>query len=139
MIRLYLLDGSMMDSRENLHSHLYMQFALPEHYGRNLDALWDCLTEKTPGCIVIQRAESADPIALSHLLRVLLDLVRRDARWEIQLSTGDPDCHAHGAPEEGEPPVCTGDCKNCTIAAASAGLCEEAPHRSLDDSDDIFG
>ena len=147
MIRLYLLDGTMMDSRENLHSHLYMQFALPEYYGRNLDALWDCLTEKEPGCIVIQRAELAESYALGQLMRVLLDLVRRDPRWEVQLSTGDPDCHAHGAAPEDEI-GCTGDCANCTISHGtglssqdelSPTTCPSAAPRSLDDSDDIFG
>ena len=60
MLRLYPLDGRMMDSKDALHSHLYMQFSLPAYYGRNLDALWDCLTEKEPGCILIQRADAAD-------------------------------------------------------------------------------
>ena len=49
MLRIYLLNGVMMDTAENLHSHLYLQFGLPSHYGRNLDALWDCLCEKEPG------------------------------------------------------------------------------------------
>ena len=147
MIRLYLLDGTMMGSRDEMHSHLYMQFALPDHYGRNLDALWDCLTDKAPGCIVIQRAERADSMALGQLMRVLLDLVRRDPRWEIQLSTGDPDCHAHGAAPEDDI-GCTGDCESCSIAHGtglssnaefSPASCPSVLPISLGDSDDIFG
>ena len=147
MIRLYLLDGTMMGDRDSMHSHLYMQFALPDYYGRNMDALWDCLTEKEAGCIVIQRAEHADGPALGQLMRVLMDLVRRDPHWEVQLSTGDPDCHAHGAAPEDEL-GCTGDCTSCKIAVGtgltsseelSPATCPSAAHRSLDDSDDIFG
>jgi len=147
MIRLYLLDGTMMEDRDSMHSHLYMQFALPDYYGRNMDALWDCLTEKEAGCIVIQRAEHADGPALGQLMRVLMDLVRRDPHWEVQLSTGDPDCHAHGAAPEDEL-GCTGDCTSCIIAVGtgltsseelSPATCPSAAHRSLDDSDDIFG
>ena len=33
MLRLYPLDGRMMDSKDALHSHLYMQFSLPAYYG----------------------------------------------------------------------------------------------------------
>ena len=93
MLLIYLINGAMMDTRENLHSHLYLQFGLPAHYGRNLDALWDCLREKEPGCIVFQRAECVDNALLLPLVGLLLDLVRRDGAWQLQLSTGSPDCH----------------------------------------------
>ena len=38
------LDGRALDSREALHQALAALLALPDHYGRNLDALHDCLT-----------------------------------------------------------------------------------------------
>lgn len=38
-----LIDGNIRDIDE-LHSVLSSQLNLPEYYGRNLDALWDCLT-----------------------------------------------------------------------------------------------
>ena len=93
MLRLYPLDGRMMDSKDALHSHLYMQFSLPAYYGRNLDALWDCLTEKEPGCILIQRADAAEKSLLLPLLGLFLDLVRETPGWSVRLSTGSPDCH----------------------------------------------
>lgn len=34
-----------MVSREEAHAYLKETFAFPEHYGKNLDALHDCLTE----------------------------------------------------------------------------------------------
>ncbi|MBE6910119.1 MAG: barnase inhibitor [Ruminococcaceae bacterium] len=40
-----LIDGALIQSREALHDSLARQLALPEWYGRNLDALFDCLTD----------------------------------------------------------------------------------------------
>lgn len=44
-MRKIILDGSAMTGREMLHDALSAQLDLPEYYGRNLDALYDCLTE----------------------------------------------------------------------------------------------
>ncbi|WP_010273162.1 barstar family protein [Paenibacillus senegalensis] len=38
------INGRAITSREQLHSQLKEQLGLPDHYGRNLDALWDGLT-----------------------------------------------------------------------------------------------
>lgn len=40
-----VLDGRMLHSRAALHEALAHRLALPEHYGANLDALYDCLTQ----------------------------------------------------------------------------------------------
>ena len=42
----YELDGALMTDRETAHSYLKSTLALPEYYGRNLDALYDLLTEQ---------------------------------------------------------------------------------------------
>ena len=41
----YHLDGKKMVSKEETHAYLQEVFAFPAHYGKNLDALYDCLTE----------------------------------------------------------------------------------------------
>ena len=41
------LDGRAFHSKEALHASLQTALSLPEHYGKNLDALFDCLTEPT--------------------------------------------------------------------------------------------
>ena len=41
-----VIDGQSMTSREAVHDRLAVCLDLPEHYGRNLDALYDCLTER---------------------------------------------------------------------------------------------
>lgn len=37
------LDASRMDSRRPAHEYLKAQMDFPEYYGKNLDALYDCL------------------------------------------------------------------------------------------------
>ena len=43
-MREYTIDSAAMTSRSAAHSELQHALELPEHYGRNLDALWDCIT-----------------------------------------------------------------------------------------------
>ncbi|MBR6766549.1 MAG: barstar family protein [Clostridia bacterium] len=40
-----ILDGKAISGRMELHSALKAGLGLPDHYGRNLDALNDCLSE----------------------------------------------------------------------------------------------
>ena len=46
------LDGKRMASRAALHDHLAQQLQLPDYYGRNLDALYDLLTEQAEHTII---------------------------------------------------------------------------------------
>ena len=39
------LNGRLMIDRPTAHTHLAEQLELPDYYGRNLDALYDALTE----------------------------------------------------------------------------------------------
>lgn len=41
----YILNAEFMDTKENAHEYLKRQLDLPEYYGKNLDALHDCLSE----------------------------------------------------------------------------------------------
>ncbi len=43
-MRVCTIDGMAMESRAAAHSELQRALELPEHYGHNLDALWDCVT-----------------------------------------------------------------------------------------------
>ena len=40
-----ILDGEKVNSRRGLHKYLQRVFSFPDYYGRNLDALYDCLTD----------------------------------------------------------------------------------------------
>ncbi len=43
------LDGRTIRSLDDLYDILSIQLALPEHFGRNLDALWDVLSADIEG------------------------------------------------------------------------------------------
>ena len=47
------LDGSKMTDRKATHAYLKRKLHLPEYYGNNLDALWDCLTTDFSGKMII--------------------------------------------------------------------------------------
>ena len=53
-MRPVLLDGTRMTSREAAHAHIAEKLELPVWYGKNLDALVDCLWE-VPGdiCVIL--------------------------------------------------------------------------------------
>ena len=40
-----MIDGSTISTSPDLHEALATALAFPAHYGKNLDALYDCLTE----------------------------------------------------------------------------------------------
>lgn len=40
-----ILDAAQMNEKAQTHRYLAEMLALPDYYGRNLDALYDCLTE----------------------------------------------------------------------------------------------
>jgi ribonuclease inhibitor len=44
MKKSYLINGKKILNKHQLHDYLIHVFQLPEYYGRNLDALWDCLS-----------------------------------------------------------------------------------------------
>jgi ribonuclease inhibitor len=39
-----ILDTAGISTKDDLHELLKHQLGLPDYYGKNLDALWDCLT-----------------------------------------------------------------------------------------------
>lgn len=39
-----IIDGSDFNTKEDFHKLLKLKLKLPQYYGNNLDALWDCLT-----------------------------------------------------------------------------------------------
>ena len=47
------LNGSRMLDRETTHAYLKRKLNLPDYYGNNLDALWDCLTTDFSGKMII--------------------------------------------------------------------------------------
>lgn len=67
-----ILDGSFLAERETAHNYLKEMLDLPEHYGKNLDALYDCLTEMQAVEILIQK-NGQESTCFRKLLRVFQD------------------------------------------------------------------
>ena len=54
-----VLDLSRMTTRRKAHDYLKEILGFPEYYGRNLDALHDCLTELGPYTLVLVKSVEA--------------------------------------------------------------------------------
>ena len=52
------LEGTTIRSLENLYDQLSTRLTLPEHFGRNLDALWDVLSTEVEGPFEIEWANA---------------------------------------------------------------------------------
>lgn len=82
------LDGARMTDRAALHDHLTTALSLPEGYGRNLDALYDLLTERGDTIIVLKnRAQMEAQLGRYGLalLRVLEDAAQRNPGLTVVL------------------------------------------------------
>lgn len=51
-----MLDGKAMTDRPSTHSHLAEKLDLPSYYGRNLDALYDVLSEMVGEIVLVEPA-----------------------------------------------------------------------------------
>ena len=67
----YELDARNM-GRRRVHDYLIDHLPLPDYYGRNLDALYDVLTEMEDVTLRISHADQA-PVSFASVRRVLTD------------------------------------------------------------------
>lgn len=57
-MKIILLDGRRMKSKETAHLYIKRKLELPQYYGKNLDALWDILsTNSEPMNIILFNQE----------------------------------------------------------------------------------
>lgn len=83
------LNAAEMDTRENAHAHLAARLALPAYYGRNLDALYDCLGDVSaplsitlaPARLLYQNLGGYGTL----LLQVLEDAAKRNPRLTLHI------------------------------------------------------
>ena len=75
-----ILDGALLTERETAMDILDRTLSLPDWWGRNLDALYDCLTDcEPPRRLVLQnQAAMSGSLFGRRLLRVLTDAARND-------------------------------------------------------------
>lgn len=85
------LDGEQLQSREEAMELLGLALALPEWWGRNLDALHDCLTDLgRPVRLEISRRGAMEASAFGRrLLRVLEDAAAEQLGLELFFDESD--------------------------------------------------
>ena len=88
-MRIITLDIEKMRSLPMLHKYLHTALALPEYYGANLDALYDCLTEIAEPTELMVPKKVADEAYLGwygqQFLQVLQDAVAANDALTITL------------------------------------------------------
>ena len=80
------LDGARLRDREEAMEQLGRALELPEWWGRNLDALHDCLTEpgEPTALVLAHRAEMEGTIFGRRLLRVLEDAAAENPFLQLE-------------------------------------------------------
>lgn len=78
-----LLDGRALPDREALHTYLAESLGFPSWYGRNLDALHDCLTALSEETRIRVKAPQSLPDA-PRLLRVLRAAAQENPRLTLE-------------------------------------------------------
>lgn len=71
-----ILNGLRMTDREAAHSYLAEKMDFPAYYGRNLDALADCLSEFCGGWEILLLHAEALPAQLGSYGEVMLEVFR---------------------------------------------------------------
>lgn len=74
-----VIDGAMMPSRDAAHDYLAQSLSLPDYYGRNLDALYDLMTERGEPVRLLVRRQEVLREALGDYGDALLRTIREAA------------------------------------------------------------
>lgn len=88
-MRKITLNIEKMRSLPMLHKYLHTALALPEYYGANLDALYDCLTEMSESTELVVPKKVADEAYLGwygqQFLQMLEDAAAANEALQITL------------------------------------------------------
>lgn len=79
------LKGSVMTDRGAAHDHLQKQLGLPAYYGRNLDALYDLLTERSEPTDIVVLEWSELELNLGGYAAALMDTLYDAAKENPRL------------------------------------------------------
>lgn len=80
-----ILDGEAIGTREQLHEILQRELELPEWYGRNLDALYDSLTDSHERISIEMRNPEALAAHLGRYAKALEQVIRDAAEENVQI------------------------------------------------------
>ena len=85
-MKIVILDSKKMLEKEKMHEYFAKKFDLPEYYGRNLDALFDCLCEINEPMLIKLKNESALDVATKESLTQLFrDVCSENALVKFEL------------------------------------------------------
>ena len=80
-----ILDGNVLADAAKVHDYLMEMLDFPEYYGKNLDALHDCLTDLEDVEITITAPEE-DGVIFQRILRVFKSAENENASIKLILS-----------------------------------------------------
>ena len=88
-MQVQFLYGKQITSKEQLHQYLAERLAFPAHYGGNLDALYDCLCERSEALELTIKDSAALQKQLSNygdsFLRVLKDAAMENRSFRLKI------------------------------------------------------
>ena len=78
-----LLDCRLMQDAATAHDHLSEQFSFPAYYGKNLDALYDLLTERAaPTMIEFANTDAANDFTL-RVIATICDACKKNPSLQM--------------------------------------------------------
>jgi ribonuclease inhibitor len=87
------LEGSLINSQEDLHGQIAAALEFPSYYGKNLDALWDCLSDYTISLqgqsvdIIIKNSDHVKKmIGADYLEKVIACFSEARDEWDAKIS-----------------------------------------------------
>ncbi|WP_459898950.1 barstar family protein [Campylobacter concisus] len=81
-----ILDAKKMAEKEKMHEYFAKKFDLPEYYGKNLDALYDCLCEiNEPTLIKLKNEDALQGGTKENLIQLFHDVCNENELVKFEL------------------------------------------------------
>lgn len=87
-MKLVQLDLNEMKSEEEIHTFLMEQMDFPKHYGKNLDALYDALTDSRNESYCVEMVRCSDEQSPLYEFSRRLEKVMEDAAQTVEEKEG---------------------------------------------------